>query len=676
LSKDFVHKKSQKYFEHEAEKTILLVKERLRKYEDMLWSGAAYIHTKSGDVSYDNWKDYAKGLNLEERYPGINGLGVIYKILPENLPAFLEEKKKERKEFYVYPRHSRNIHLPVVYLEPEHKHKKTIGLDIASEARHYEAAKKASESAEGNISAPIFLKKEVGHKPGFLFYIPFYEPNIYKTVEDRENNFVGLIYSSFLVKDLLYGALHRSDRYLDLKISDSGEVLYNEYDYEHFDYDKSYEFETHLDVDIYGRTWKFDVWNTLAFNKVTDNKQPFIILFSGLFLSFILFMAFIFLARRNREAFSFAQDMEKDYNKKSASLIDTLSLNESIITNAVDGLIVIDTKGTLESFNPACEKMFGYSFEEVKGCNIKMLMPEPYQSKHDGHLHKYEVTGKKTVLGKGIEVEGRRKNGDSFPLEVSVSEIYSGKVKKFFGVLRDISDRKEMETMRDEFISTVNHELRTPLTSIQGSLGLLKAKIFDSLDEKGQKLLTLSYYNCERLAHLVNDILNMEKIAAGKMEYFLEAVDVNPFIQDIIARNQSYGDKYDVLFKFAYETDKITCFVDKNRFEQALVNVLSNAAKFSLANTEVIIRADRISDEEVEISIKDTGEGIPEAFKDKIFGKFTQANSSSTRSKGGTGLGLNITKSIIEAFGGTVRFDSQEGKGTTFYFNLPITDKK
>lgn len=256
-------------------------------------------------------------------------------------------------------------------------------------------------------------------------------------------------------------------------------------------------------------------------------------------------------------------------------------------------------------------------------------------------------------------------------MEFSVSDTRIKDGGLYTGVIRDITERKQMEIMKNEFISTVNHELRSPLTSIQGSLGLLKLKLKDKLDAKGQHLLELSYDNCKRLTHLVNDILDMEKIAAGKMEYAIETVEMNSLVRDIIERHQSYADKHHVSFNFLPETKNVFGKVDPNRFNQALVNLISNACKFSPEGQEVFIRVVLESTNQIRVSVQDHGPGIPKAFRGKIFEKFAQADSSSTRARSGTGLGLNITKSIIEAFGGTVSFDTEEGKGTTFHFLLP-----
>jgi len=364
-------------------------------------------------------------------------------------------------------------------------------------------------------------------------------------------------------------------------------------------------------------------------------------------------------------------DLARAFDQKTRELATNEAKLSAIVDNTVDGLITIDAVGLVETFNHACEQIFGYEAEEVIGQNVKMLMPDPYHSEHDGYLKNYHGTGKRKIIGIGREVEGRRKDGSVFPLDLSVSEINIGDRNIYSGIVRDITERKQMETMKDEFISTVNHELRTPLTSIQGSLGLMMAMSSQTVDEKSRKLLQLSYDNCQRLSRLVNDILDMEKIAAGKMEYQLEVAEVCQLVTDIVERQHSYAEKYDVDFVVNFDVSEVYVNLDQDRFNQALVNLLSNAAKFSEAGdtVEIGVTMDAAS---VIISVRDHGPGIPEAFRSKIFGKFAQADGSAQRMTGGSGLGLNITKKIIEAFDGVVDYETELGVGSVFTFILPV----
>ena len=301
-----------------------------------------------------------------------------------------------------------------------------------------------------------------------------------------------------------------------------------------------------------------------------------------------------------------------------------------------------------------------------------MLMPEPYHSEHDGYLVNYISTGEKKIIGIGREVTGQRKDGSTFPMELAVSDIIVDGVRHFVGITRDITERKRHEQMQREFISTVSHELRTPLTSIRGSLGLILGGVAGELPEKAKSLLTIANNNSERLINLINDILDIEKITAGKMQFEYSITNLVTVVQQAIEANKGYADQLHIRFELMTGFDReILVRVDKNRMAQVMSNLLSNAAKYSPTNDRVEISLTTAEDK-VRISVHDHGKGIPEEFKPRIFNKFAQADSSDTRQKGGTGLGLNITQAIVERQNGNIGFDSSEQSGTTFYVDLPI----
>ncbi len=337
----------------------------------------------------------------------------------------------------------------------------------------------------------------------------------------------------------------------------------------------------------------------------------------------------------------------------------------------VDGIVTIDAQGYIETFNPAAERIFGYGKDEVIGQNVKRLMPEPYHSEHDGYLHNYIDSGKAKVIGIGREVTGQRKDGSTFPMELAVSEMQVAGKRMFTGIVRDITERKRVDRMKTEFISTVSHELRTPLTAIRGSLGLITGGVVGTLPPQVKAMLNIASNNTERLLMLINDILDIQKIEAGKMAFRFENIALMPLLDQAVADLATYAEQYGVHFVVTHRLDNIHVFVDRDRMMQVLANLMSNAAKFSPRDSRVEIAAARHEDGRVRVSISDYGAGIPEGFKVRIFQPFTQSDSSDTRSKGGTGLGLAITRAIIERHGGQIGFISREGVGSTFYVELP-----
>lgn len=354
-----------------------------------------------------------------------------------------------------------------------------------------------------------------------------------------------------------------------------------------------------------------------------------------------------------------------------AALRDREGQVRAIVETVVDGIVTINEKGTIETFNPAAVQIFGYKPEEVIGHNVKMLMPEPFHDEHDGYLRNYMSSGKAKVIGIGREVTGRRKDGSVFPMELAVSEMQVAGRRMFTGIVRNITERKRIDRMKNEFISTVSHELRTPLTSIRGSLGLITGGVLGELSEQVKAMLNIASNNTERLLMLINDILDIQKIEAGKMAFRFENVTLMPLIEKAVTELAAYATQHGVRYEITHRLEDIHVYADRDRLMQVFANLMSNAAKFSPTNSLVEISAARHSDGRLRISITDRGPGISENFKPQIFQPFSQSDSSDTRSKGGTGLGLAITKAIIDKHGGNIGFISREGIGTTFYVELP-----
>ena len=363
-----------------------------------------------------------------------------------------------------------------------------------------------------------------------------------------------------------------------------------------------------------------------------------------------------------------AATIERD--KIANELKDSVARTRAILDTVIDGIVTIDEKGAVESFNPAAMRIFGFSPDEVIGQNVKMLMPEPYKSGHDGYLDNYITTGTAKIIGVGREVVGQRKDGSTFPMELAVDAMEVEGRRMFTGIVRDITDRKQAEQMKRDFVSTVSHELRTPLTSIKGSLGLIKAGVTGEMPKNLMRMLEIAYNNSDRLVRLINDILDIEKIEAGKMDFKMAPMDLETFLKESIEANKGFGEEHGVRFELVSEQQKAIVNADRDRLMQVLGNLLSNAAKFSPEGASVEISL-AIRDGGCRVSVTDSGPGIQEEFRGRIFSKFSQADSSDTRAKGGTGLGLNITKAIVERHGGTIGFDTEVDRGTTFYFVLP-----
>lgn len=234
-----------------------------------------------------------------------------------------------------------------------------------------------------------------------------------------------------------------------------------------------------------------------------------------------------------------------------------------------------------------------------------------------------------------------------------------------------VDELEEAKLVKDEFVSTVNHELRTPLTSIMGSLGLIRTGATGPISAKTEDMLEIAHQNSERLINLVNDILDVEKIEAGKMEFEMARIDLVPLMTEAITANQSFAERFGVKLEISTDLDTAAVRGDPDRLMQAITNLISNGAKFSPADSTVELGLIQ-RDDHYRLSVRDHGPGIAKDFQPRLFEKFSQSDSSDSRQVGGTGLGLNISQSIIEAHGGTIGFETAPGTGSVFVIDLPV----
>ena len=258
----------------------------------------------------------------------------------------------------------------------------------------------------------------------------------------------------------------------------------------------------------------------------------------------------------------------------------------------------------------------------------------------------------------------------AFDIRVQQVSSFTGQ-NKLVLVMRDTSDQVEMERIQSELLATISHELRTPMTSIKGAMGLLLSNAAGELPDKAREMLSIAYRNADRLVMIINDILDIEKIAAGQMEFDMKVAPLAPVIEEAIASNEQFANRFDVTVVRDGLDDTYVANFDFGRTLQVLTNLLSNAAKFSPPGGQVFVSIARM-DDWVRISVKDQGKGIPPEDQEKIFDRFAQGSAQTQPRVASTGLGLNIAKAIMDQQNGSIGVDSEVGKGSTFFIEFPI----
>jgi PAS domain S-box-containing protein len=349
---------------------------------------------------------------------------------------------------------------------------------------------------------------------------------------------------------------------------------------------------------------------------------------------------------------------------------------KAIVDTAVDGIITIDESGTVESMNLAAERLFGFRRDEVIGANIKMLMPEPYRREHDGYVAAYLSTGQKRIIGSGREVVGLRKDGSTFPMDLSVSETRLGSRRIFTGIVRDITERKRLEEelkgadeRKNHFLAMLAHELRNPLAPISNAVQIMR--IEGPSGPNHDWSIDVIAEQIKQMTRIVDDLLDVSRISRGRVVLQREPVELTLVVDLAVQASRPQLDEYGHELRISLPQEPIVLDLDRARFAQVLSNLLNNSAKYTPEGGRISLAVEP-SDSEVLIKIADNGIGIAPEILPKVFDLFVQADQSLSRSRGGLGIGLTVVRSLVEMHQGSVSAQSEgPGMGTEFRIRVP-----
>ncbi|WP_198571731.1 PAS domain S-box protein [Pelagovum pacificum] len=383
---------------------------------------------------------------------------------------------------------------------------------------------------------------------------------------------------------------------------------------------------------------------------------------------------------------SVASVVERDANGKALRLLgvqsDITSLREAqsalrqseerfriFLSHAPVGMAVFNRDGYFVGLNEAMVKLTGYSETELLSMRFRDLMEDCEVASILDAIAKQQLSrtqgyqGEHRILGKSGEARWGLVN-ISWTFDVDrTSDVYIVQIQ-------DISERHEIERLKSQFVATVSHELRTPLTSVKGALDLITGSMSDKLPKSSLRLLDIATINTNRLINLVNDILDLEKISAGRIDFHFEPESANLLVESAVSQTRTFAIQHDVHLNWRAQPDDYEVLADAGRLNQVLVNLISNACKFSKPGGKVELSF-APSGDMIKFIVRDEGVGIPAAKSHLIFRPFQQIDGSDTRERGGSGLGLNICRELLERMGGSIDFASKEGQGTTFWFCVP-----
>ncbi|WP_313338344.1 CHASE domain-containing protein [Stutzerimonas nitrititolerans] len=669
---------AEQQFELLVGKVTNAIEQRLIDHEQILF-GAAGLFAASGEVSRAQWRAYVERQQLADRYPGIQGVGFSKVVRASEREAHEQSIRAEGfADYRIQPEGERPVYMPIVYLEPfNDRNRAAFGYDMYAEPVRHQAMRQAASTGKSRISGKVILRQETHGKvqAGVLIYVPLYHHAMpLETAEQRMDALLGFAYSPYRMDDLMEGILGAADLNLSLRIysgptQQAEQLLFASK--EHAPGDAAHSQDVQLS--IYGGTWTLHMESLPAFESgFSANEGLVAVLGAG--ISLLLFFLISSLAFRQRRAEILAGQMTERIRENKRAL----QLSEERLSLALkgsnDGLWDLNLAADTFYASPRTWHMLGYQPGELQ---LSTRLWEQVLVAED--LPRTRAQLAQTMLSRldqfTSELRFRHKDGRTVPVLVRgyIQRDAQGQPLRISGTSMDLTEHKRIEQMKNEFVSTVSHELRTPLTSISGALGLINGGALGEVPPAMQQMLEIAYRNSQRLGHLINDLLDMEKIAAGKMSFDMHEHSLRQLLEEALASNQAFAAQLGVNCVLREAVD-VQVWVDASRLQQVLGNFLSNAIKYTPEGGEVSLHCSVPDATHVRISVTDQGPGIAAEFRARVFEKFAQADASDSRQKGGTGLGLAITKEFIERMGGKVGFDTAEGQGTTFWCELPILE--
>jgi PAS domain S-box-containing protein len=648
-------------FRNEANTISERLDARFSEYIDALAAIERFISSSDqvDQADFRHFVDYTLSTKA-----GINGLSWNPVVTAKDRATFEASALAEgMAEYRIMERDSSGNLIPagesgyyvaVRYIEPLAYNRWALGFDVASNPTRREALQEARDKGLPIATERLLLVQDRSSETATLVFYPVYHGDP-KTLAERQDAIRGYSVGVFRIGDIVESVVSLEVlKTIGMSIIDSSVDAANSllFESEPGGERQIGPMSWERELNFGGRTWRVHFWPTASYAASHRAWQAWAVmagglLFTGLFGVFLLSMT------------GRAYNVEQLVERRTAEL-------GGILDSALESIIILDESGAIESINPAAESLLGVTQSNCRGRPIADLLPEfvpgPVKTGAQDSIFNLEAGRKDSIA--------LRADHSQVPVEVSVSRVVTESKTLYTVMVHDLTERKKVERMKDEFIAIVSHELRTPLTSIRGALGLLAGQFLHAIPQAAHELILMAQRNSERLTQLINDLLDMQKLTEGRLEIALETVDLVTLVQRASEENHAYAATRHVALKIEKAVASSPVIGNELRLMQVMANLISNAVKYSRPGS-VVTLAIRTQGAGWRVEVRDTGEGIPDAFRGQLFSRFAQADSSTSRAKGGTGLGLYITKRIIDLLGGHIGFTSQMGEGTTFYFDLP-----
>jgi PAS domain S-box-containing protein len=591
-------------------------------------------------------------------------------------------------------------YFPVLFIAEPATAPSPYGFDISAEPARKLVLEQARDTGEVTATGPITIAQDANHPDGLMFVLPVYRPTtaLDLTVEERRESLLGFAVAVLTVEQLVNDALTTlpAAGNLHFNILDtataSPTLLYGMPQQMHRRVDNA-NLHYEIALDAGARPWLMQFESSLEQQLLEHSVISWLVLAGGLLFSALIGSGALLLTGRTAEVQALVQarttELAEINEKLSVEICDHISTEvalereraflNTVLENLNEGILVLNPDGKLRMTNSAARRT-----------QLRISGMEPGLERWGKHFMLYYPDGETVVPHKDLprtramagetvrdfEMVATAPGREPVVLCVTSQPLLDadGTTNGVVSVVRDITETKRAERLKQEFVAVVSHELRTPLTSIRGSLGLVCGGAGGEIPEKARRLLDIAYRNSDRLTLLINDLLDIEKMDSGKTQFALTHQSIRTLVTQALDANSGYAQNCNVRLVLQPDADDAQVQIDGNRLLQVLANLLSNAAKFSPPNSTVEVGI-HVENRHCRVSVIDQGAGIPAEFRSRIFQKFSQADASDNRAKGGTGLGLAISKAIIEQLGGTIGYESYPGNGTRFYFDLPVDER-
>lgn len=608
---------------------------------------AAYVKhviTKKPGVSGFSWNQYVK--NAERDH-------LEAELRKEGFSDFSIREKNSDGNFVVAP--EREDYIVISYIEPwsDIIH----GVNVSNDTLRMEAMTRARDSGNFAVTQPVQLLQDTKAIAGVIAYYPVYGRNhIPDTPGERQQLLTGYATAIVRTNDLIQEILSpfKKENYRleisDITTPESPVIFFTMGKHQLPSYAKALVFTE--EIAIGGRHLVIQLSPTEKFLRQHVSLQSWFVLAGGLLFCSLLGGFLLLVSGRTQHI----SDLVDQRTKELAAILE----------NAVESILVVDENGHVQKANPAAAQLFKFPLTHFFNLPIVSLIPSLQPA--------FTATGSSLEIDHAREGMGLCSDGSEVPIEMSISRVEVHDRRLFTLIIHDVTARHKVDRIKSEFISTVSHELRTPLTSIKGALGIILSGNLGEVSIKIEDLLVIAKKNVDRLARLVNDILDIDKLEYNQMQFNTQPCVVYSLLQQSIDQNRGYASRYGIQLSLDVPDESVSlvrAHLDTDRFLQVMSNLISNAVKFSHPNGRVVVQLAK-DDGSLRIAVIDQGQGIPEEFRSRIFQKFAQVDSSDTRRRDGTGLGLSITKMIVERLGGSIHYESVLGKGTTFSVWFPI----